>query len=416
MNILLVSQNYHPYVGGVETHARQVAHELAQRHRVAVAAGTFQPSRLPTRLRMLQTSLLVPSYRSYQDGVVPVHALTPTAGNRLRMLPIAARAIPGLRRRADHRLIRFGYPWYRSVFLPKLRELARDADVVHSLAGGYLGWTAQEAASQEGVPFVCTPFVHPHQWGDDPASVAYYRRAAAVIALVESDRRYLRSLGVPDEKLHVIGVSPDLPPTADPARFRRQYGLSDRPMVLYVGRMMRQKGAQALREAANAVWHRLPEARFVFIGPATGESDDWFRPADPRSLSLGKVSAQEKADALAACDLFCMPSTSEILPTVYLEAWSYGKPVVGGRAPGLPELVEGNRAGITLGQDPAEISDALVSLLEDPALRARLGEHGRELVRRQYSVAAVVGALASLYASRCAAARGTRHAARGGTG
>src|SRR5262249_18733850 len=147
--------------------------------------------------------------------------------------------------------------------------------------------------------------------------------------LVESDRAYLESLGVAAEKLHTIGVSPDLPPTVDPEGFRQKHGLEDRPVVLYVGRMMPQKGAKGLLEATERVWQRMPEARFVFIGPGTPESDAWFAQADPRILVLGKVSLQEKADALAACDLFCMPSLSEILPTVYLEAWSYGKPVVG---------------------------------------------------------------------------------------
>ena len=72
---------------------------------------------------------------------------------------------------------------------------------------------------------------------------------------------------------------------------------------------------------------------------------------------------------------------SEILPTVYLEAWSYGKPVVGGRAHGLPELVEGNRAGIAVSQEPERIAEALVRLLGDGDLRECLGERGRALGR-----------------------------------
>jgi len=55
------------------------------------------------------------------------------------MLPSAARALPGLRRWAYPGLNRFGYRWYRPVFLPRLLGLARQADLVHSLASGYLG-------------------------------------------------------------------------------------------------------------------------------------------------------------------------------------------------------------------------------------------------------------------------------------
>src|SRR5579862_4620948 len=229
MNILIVAQNYHPFVGGVETHARQVARELAKRHRVQVVAGNFAPCRLPGRLAMLHTNLLTPAGAGYRDGDVPVHALTPSGLDRLRMLPIAVRAIPILQRYAYHGLNRFGYRRYRAVYLAKLHRMMEGVEVVHSLAGGYLGWTAQAAAQRRGLPFVCTPFAHPGQWGDGPDDVAYYRRAQAAIGLTETDRAYLESLGVPKERLHVIGVSPDLPPASDPGGFRRRHGLEGKP-------------------------------------------------------------------------------------------------------------------------------------------------------------------------------------------
>ncbi len=88
---------------------------------------------------------------------------------------------------------------------------------------------------------------------------------------------------------------------------------------------------------------------------------------------------------------------SEILPTVYLESWSLGKPVVGGRAHGLPELIEGNNAGLAVAQEEEPISSALVNLLSDPDLRARYAAAGMELVRSRYSVDAVTGQLLALY-------------------
>jgi glycosyltransferase involved in cell wall biosynthesis len=398
MNILLVTQNYLPFIGGVETHARQVAHELAQGgHCVTIAAGNFAPTRLSRHTSVLHASLLAPTHQDYADGDVPVRALTPRGTDRLRMLPIAIRVLPRLRRYAYHQLHRAGYSSYRAVYLPRLRRLVEEADVVHSLAHDYLGWTTQAAAQQRGIPFVVTPFVHPQQWGDGPNDVAFYRRAAAVIGLVDTDSGYLESLGVARERLHTIGVSPDLPPTVDPAGFRERHGLGEAPVVLYVGRMMAQKGASAVVAAASRVWEKHPDARFLFIGPGREDEVAVFRGADARLRYLGKVSVQEKADALAACDIFCMPSMSEILPIVYLEAWSYGKPVVGGRAHGLPELVEGNGAGLAVSQDPGDVADALSCLLDDPARRERFGQTGKALVERRYTVAAVTGQLEALY-------------------
>src|SRR5262249_53823016 len=156
-----------------------------------------------------------------------------------------------------------------------------------------------------------------------------------------------------------------------PDEFRRRHNLAGNPLVLYVGRMMQAKGATAVLAAAPLVWQAFPEARFVFIGPANPSEAAHFQGADPRIIYLGKVSPQEKPDALAACDVFCMPSMSEILPTVYLEAWSYGKPVVGGHARGLPELVEGNEAGIAVSQAAEDVATALKALLSDHILCAR---------------------------------------------
>ena len=398
MKILLVAQNYHPFIGGVEVHARQVAHRLlSQGHGVEVAAGNFAPSRLSARTAMLHTSLLAPAFADYNDEGVPVHALTPTRADRVRMMPIALRALPKLQRYAHSRLNRFGYRWYRSVYLPRLRELAQKADVVHSLAGGYLGWAAQEAAAACHRPFVSTPFVHPKQWGDGPEDIAYYQRADAVIGLVPTDRDYLASLGVPEQKLHVIGVSPNLPTDADAAGFRARHGLTNLPFVLYVGRMMPQKGASAVLAAAPAVWKHKPDTHFVFIGPANDAEAAQFANADARIHYLGKVSFQEKADALAACTLFCMPSLSEILPTVYLEAWSYGKPVIGGKAHGLPELVEGSGAGLSAGQEGGDVAQKIMQILCDPDMQARLGQQGKRLVQERYSVPQVTEALLSLY-------------------
>lgn len=398
MNLFLVAQNYHPFVGGVETHVRQVAWALSARHEVSVAAVNFSANRLPARVAMLHNSVLAPAHHDHRDGPVAIHALNPSPLERVRLAPIAIRVLPGLTRLAGYfALERFGFPWYRSVYLPRLRKRMRGVEVVHSLAGGYLGWTALSAARRAGIPFVCTPFVHPRQWGDGPFDVAFYQQADAVIALVDTDRDYLVRLGVPMGKIRVIGVSPDLPPTTDSTGFRQRHGIGNAPMVLYVGRMMPQKGGRAVLDAAELVWRQHPAARFVFVGPLDRESTTWFRDRDPRIQVLGRVSLQEKADALAACDVFCMPSLSEILPTVYLEAWSLGKPVIGGLAHGLPELVEGNGAGLAVGQKPEELAVALCRLLADHELRQRFGVAGLRLVENRYSMAVVTGALESLY-------------------
>ena len=399
MKIGLACNNYPPFVGGIEIHAQQIAQELSKRHEVVVAAMNFEVSRLPRRLGMLHHNLLARSTRDRMDGDIPIHSLAPSTSEKLMMLPMAMRAMPRLQRWFYHEINRITHPFYARVVAPKIAGYFAGCDIVHSLAGGDLGQAAEKAARREGAAFICTPFVHPGQWGDGPDDGALYSRADAVIGLVQSDRDHLEKIGVPAGKLHVIGVSPNLPAEVDGAAFRKKHGLNGKPMVLYIGRMMKQKGAFAIIEASGLIWKSHPDVQFVFIGPAGADEQKIFDGCDMRIRYLGKVSLREKADALSACNVFCMPSTSEILPTVYLEAWSLGKPVIGGTAHGLRELVEGNGAGVCSIQAPVELASAIVSILDNDNLKTEFGTNGRNLVVKQYSIEAVVSQLENLYKS-----------------
>lgn len=398
MNILFVAQRYHPYLGGVETQTRLILNALSDRHHVEVAATQFGEYDVPERFRLLDDSLLLPPFESYVDGDVPVHALTPSVLDRLQMLPIAARSIPRLSRYKHHALRRFGYRFFRRVYAPKLRARMEGMDVVHSIAGGYLGWTAQSVAQEMGLPFVCTPYVHPGQHGDDDDSVTYYKQSDAVLALLETDRELLVDLGVPRDLIHLYGVVPLLPNDADGKRFRTQHDLGDDPIVLFVGRMVDYKGIDAIQGAAAYVWDTTPDTQFVFIGPGSEEKMKELAAVDPRMHVLGFVSKEEKADAYDACTLFCMPSKFEILPAVYLEAWSYGKPVIGGPAHGLDALIEGNDGGLVVDQTPTDVADAITTLLSDPDRARDMGQNGEALVEDRYSVNALVNILESVYA------------------
>jgi glycosyltransferase involved in cell wall biosynthesis len=289
------------------------------------------------------------------------------------------------------------YLFFRAFYWKRAVALVSKCDVVHSLANGLLGWIFREAAEACGKPYTNTPFVHPGQWGDAAADVRHYKKCDRVIGLVQTDSDYLISLGIDAGRVATIGVSPDLPTATNPASFRERHGFGNAPLVVYVGRMMPQKGAAAVIDAVADVTQALPDAQFVFIGPGSDEEVRVFDNTPVNVHYLGKVSAQEKADALAACDVFCMPSMSEILPTVYLEAWSLGKPVVGGRAHGLPELIEGNEAGLAAEQNGAAVAAAIISVLTNTEMAQRYGANGKALVAAKYSVRAVTSQLLQLY-------------------
>jgi phosphatidylinositol alpha-1,6-mannosyltransferase len=399
--ILIVSQAYWPFMGGVETHVNQISHEYQARgHHVDIAAMNFAaPDKRPS-FHILHGDLLAPTSPSFEDQGIKVHSLSPENNKeRIGLLPIAVRVTPKLRRIAYHELSRLAFPAYRRVIGPKLLRLAEQADVVHSMNFSYLGWTAQWAAKLAGKPFVCTPHVHPKQWGDGPDDIEYYKRCDGIIALTDTDKEYLIKIGVPEKLIQVTGVSPNLPSEVHGEEFRRRHGINpETPIVLFVGRMTSHKGAPSVIDAAQFVWKSAPETLFLFIGPKSDGEVNWFNEnTDPRIRYLGRVDAQEKGDALDACTIFCMPSESEILPNVYLEAWSRKKPVVGGTAPGLEQIVEGNGGGTCVAQNPQKIADILIHLLADKNLQRIQGEAGYKTVEQKYSVSSIAEQLLFQY-------------------
>lgn len=371
---------------------RSVAYTLAQRHDVQVlcqinsneSAGLYNSS-FGTR-----------NFPPYLDGAIPVRGFSLSVMDRVLLFPAVLQLIPRLRRYFLPELKLLAHPAYRVVFAPKLAKAFGEADVVHMFGGEHLGRAALHAAVLADKPFVVTPFAHPGWWGDDPLNLELYRRADALVALLETEKEFYVSHGVDADKVHVVGVSPDLVTPQDPDGFRMRWGLNG-PVVLFVGVKRAYKGFRALLEAAPLVWQRFPETRFVFIGPDVDGSADLFRGADPRIINLGGVDPIEKATAIAACDLVCLPSTSEILPTVFLEAWTLGKPAVGADIPTVREMLVGGGGGLVAGPQPAQLAEELLRLLMNPELRRNMGQTGRNLVTERYSAPAVAASLEAIY-------------------
>jgi glycosyltransferase involved in cell wall biosynthesis len=156
--------------------------------------------------------------------------------------------------------------------------------------------------------------------------------------------------------------------------------------VLFLGQKYRYKGPALLLRAARAIWQSHPTARLAFLGPRTAYSRRLFAGVhDRRILELDTVDLAEKTDALAACDVLCLPSTQESFGGVFTEAWALGKPVVGCDIPAVRAVVAHGEDGLLCPPDPEEIGRALRTLLSDAAERAALGARGREKVSRLYT-------------------------------
>jgi glycosyltransferase involved in cell wall biosynthesis len=273
-------------------------------------------------------------------------------------------------------------------------------DVVHAvdLVSRSFPRLAADLAERAGCPLAVTPASAPDVWEDVASGMDVCRRAGAVFVLTAAEGRSLAAAGVPADRLVAVGQGPEIDGDPDPGRFRAATGITG-PIVLYLGRKARFKGYDRLVAAAPLVWRHRPDATVVFAGP------DWdpdaaevmAAAADRRVVDLGVVDAATKHDALAACDLLCLPSTADVFPLVFVEAWTCGRPVVSGDFPGATEVVRHGVDGLVVPTAPEPLAEAIVALLDDERRRTAMGLAGRERAERELTWDAVTDRIEAAY-------------------
>jgi sulfoquinovosyltransferase len=152
-------------------------------------------------------------------------------------------------------------------------------------------------------------------------------------------------------------------------------GEPHRPLLLYVGRLGTEKNVPLIRE----VMRRIPEARLCIVGagPAEPELRQVFEGTD--TVFMGLMSGEPLSRAYAAADVFVMPSESETLGFVVLEAMASEVPPVAARAGGIPNLMQDGEHGYLFNPgDADDFTEKVRALISDRSMRGRMGEAGRQ--------------------------------------
>jgi glycosyltransferase involved in cell wall biosynthesis len=171
--------------------------------------------------------------------------------------------------------------------------------------------------------------------------------------------------GVDTDRFHPGRRSSDM-------RMRLSEGHPESPLLLYVGRLSAEKGIERLRPILEA----FPHARLALVGDGPQRKALERHFAGLPVFFAGFLHGEELASAFASSDIFLMPSRTETLGLVVLEAMASGLPVVGARAGGIPEMIEEGVSGYLFDEDGEAIS-AIRNLLNSPDLRARIAESAR---------------------------------------
>jgi glycosyltransferase involved in cell wall biosynthesis len=293
----------------------------------------------------------------------------------------------------------------------------------------YLVPAALEMRKRLGIPVVLSVHIlhAPLRtwWGSPlvPAVVGLERMACqaadAIITVSQAMKDVLTTaLGVPANKVSVVhnGFDPGpftQPPSEEQARHARaRLGTSGaEPVVVYAGRLTRQKGVLPLLRSAVKVIEQVPEVVYALAGTPTtrtGQTEERLELLDqidalftqhpalaPRVRSLGNLSRPELAQVYHQAAIAAIPSVYEPFGYAAVEAMAAGVPVVATDVGGLPEIVQQEETGLLVPvQKPAHgehrvDEDALVEaqlrVLQDRALAERLAHRGREHVIARFT-------------------------------
>jgi glycosyltransferase involved in cell wall biosynthesis len=284
----------------------------------------------------------------------------------------------------------------------------------HGYKSALLAWICGRLC---GVPWVAFS----HGYTSENRRIGLYNRldawvlrhADAVVAMSRAMADQLADSGVPVNRIHVIHNA------IDPAehcvdgsgeRWRRRWGISTEEVVLgVVGRLSPEKGQQIFLEAFQGVVAQEPNLRAVFVGDGS-EKERLVHQVSRLGLAnhvLFTGHDPRLEDLYPALDLVVIPSLSEGLPNVLLEAMLYGKPIVATEVGAIPEILKPAGTGwlVPPGNGPA-LQAAMLDALQDSERRAASGLAGWEYVRRHCGPLHRMEAVRQLYHQLMETSRG----------
>ena len=290
------------------------------------------------------------------------------------------------------------YPCYRfclPVARPLDRVLDRFApDIVHVVTPSLLGQYLVGYARRRGLPVLAsfhTDFVTVSAYYGLGSlerlgrylARRFYRQCAVTLVPSRSKAADLRAHGIDNVELWPRGVDPvTFSPTFRSAALRAPAGGEDVPVLLYVGRLGREKNLPYLAQAMRLLAARGTRFKLVIVGQ--GPLRARLAKLLPQALFTGHLDGEALSRWYASADLFVFPSVAETFGNVLLEAFSSGLPVVGVNQGSVRELVVPDWNGSLAPADsPAAFADAVQALVERPLERARLSA-GAQATAAQY--------------------------------
>ncbi|MCW8828341.1 MAG: glycosyltransferase [Gammaproteobacteria bacterium] len=377
MRIIMVSDVYFPRVNGVSSSIRTFRRELT-------ALGH-------------EVLLLAPDYGESSD-------------DESWIIRVPSRRVPG---DPEDRMMR-----YHEVLAleGKLREL--QPDLLHIQTPFIAHYAGVRLARRLRLPVVLTYHTYFEEylfhyipllprfflrWMVRSLSRRQCSQVDSVVVPTDAFSEVLRGYGVREELyINPTGIELQRFSRGDGERFRREHSIApQRPTLLFVGRLVQEKNIDFLLRMLQQVCRRSPEALLLLAGEGPAETmlrqEAAIRGLQENVRFAGYFHSQQAlCDCYAAADVFVFASRTETQGLVLLEAMAMGVPVVSTARMGTVDVLREAHGAVVVEEDETAFAAAVIRLLEDAALRQRLGTRGREDAAN-WSAEAMALRLESLY-------------------
>jgi glycosyltransferase involved in cell wall biosynthesis len=234
-------------------------------------------------------------------------------------------------------------------------------------------------------------------------SQARFRAVERFVANSEDVAKSLVKSGIARERISIVneGVRiPELPSVEVRARARKRWGIGDAEFLFgCVSVFVPEKGQRHIIEALSVVRLKYPHARLILAGDGAcrGELESLAKRLEQQDAVLFPGFVDDVEEVYAALDAFVFPSEFEGLGTALQAAMAMALPSISTARGALAEVVDDQRTALVVEPSAQEFAQAMLLLMDNADLRARLGAAGRQEVIARFSAERMVATTISVY-------------------
>jgi 1,2-diacylglycerol 3-alpha-glucosyltransferase len=366
MKIAIFTDTFIPQTNGVVTVVKTHAKELTKRgHEVLIF--TAQPKKEQKK-----------------------KVLEELAGQKIKVYFIPAFELP------TYKDMRVATPtWIQSFW--RMKKFG--PDIIHSHTNFGVGWEAVNCAKILGVPLVghhhtfWTDYLHHIKLDKEfmrklthHYTSSYYNRCDLIISPSKSLRDELLESNI-KKPVKVLPNSINLEKfkiNATKEDLKKKMGLKDKKVIVYFGRVSKEKSIDILLDAFQLILKKIDDTRLLIVGdgPTLNDLKKQARKLkiDSNIIFTGILKDKKLFETVATGDIFASASTSENQPMTFLEAMALGLPMVCADAKGAPELCHDGKNGLLFKPDDRrDMADCLIKILGDPKMIEKMGKESKKI-------------------------------------